>query len=132
LNRIDEAIRVYGARTKKANKDSLDIQQLSIEIAIAIANNNTALALKKIQKIPESFSAIKAEYYLDLKMWDKAAELIEMAYLNRNGGLVSFSRIKLPEDYPDHPALRKAFDKPELNALFEIRRKNLKDNELNN
>jgi len=39
---------------------------------------------------------------------------------------VYYSRITLPEDYPDHPDLKKAFDKPELNKLFEIRRKNLK------
>jgi hypothetical protein len=31
----------------------------------------------------------------------------------------------LPENLPDHPALQAALDKPELNALFEIRRKNL-------
>jgi hypothetical protein len=40
-------------------------------------------------------------------------------------GLVYYSKITIPEDYADHPALRKAFDKPELKKLFELRRKNI-------
>jgi len=34
--------------------------------------------------------------------------------------------ISLPEEMPNHSALQAALNKPELNALFEIRRKNLK------
>jgi hypothetical protein len=58
-------------------------------------------------------------------MWDKAAQSIDKAYESRDVTLVYYSRITLPDNYPDHPALKKAFDKPELNKLFEIRRKNL-------
>jgi hypothetical protein len=61
-----------------------------------------------------------------LGMWDEAAQSIEKAYASHDVSLVYFSRISIPEDYPEHPALTKAFDKPELNKLFEIRRKNLK------
>lgn len=38
---------------------------------------------------------------------------------------VYYTKITLPEDYEDHPSLRKAFDKPELKKLFELRRKNI-------
>jgi len=127
LNRIDEAMSVYAEFKERGGKEILGVSSMVIDIAIA--NNDTDLAIKEIQKIPEFLDVLRAQYYLDLKMWDEAAELLEKAYINRNGGLVYYSNIKLPEDYPDHPALQKAFDKPELNALFEIRRKNLRNNE---
>jgi len=85
-----------------------------------------------VEKYPENFLAMRAEAYLKLKQWDKASYWLEQAYSERDPALVYLPRILLPEDYPDHPALQKAFDKPELNALFEIRRKNLKNNKLNN
>jgi hypothetical protein len=66
-----------------------------------------------------------AEFYLQLQMWEKAAEEIEKSYASREVGLVYYSKITIPEDYADHPALRKAFDKPELKKLFELRRKNI-------
>ena len=70
------------------------------------------------------------QLYLDLGMLEEAAYWLEKAYDNHDLELV-FSiyrpgRSTLPEHLPDHPALQAALDKPELNALFEIRRRNLK------
>ncbi len=64
-------------------------------------------------------------FYLELDMPEKAAYWFERSYQERSSYLTGDYRITLPEDLPDHPALRKAFDKPGLNALFELRRKHL-------
>jgi TolB-like protein/class 3 adenylate cyclase/predicted Zn-dependent protease len=92
---------------------------------IAIAKGETALALANLQKIKGTDHTRIAECYLQLEMWGKAAQEIEKAYASREVDLVYYTRIILPEDYADHPALKKAFDKPELKKLFELRRKNI-------
>jgi len=58
-----------------------------------------------------------------LYVHEEVAYWFEKAYDNREFGLLF--GFTLPENLPDHPALQAALDKPELNALFEIRRKNL-------
>ena len=120
LNQFDKAEEIL---KKLTENDPLIIE---IKTSIAIAKGDTNLAISNLRKMTNHASSRLAELYLDLGMWDKAAEAIEKAYASRDVTLVFYSRIKLPEDYPDHPALKKAFDKPELNKLFEIRRKNLK------
>ena len=78
---------------------------------------------------PKYVSSQISRLYLDLGMLEEAANWLEKAYENREYRLVYSSRpsgLTLPENLPDHPALQAALDKPELNALFEIRRKNLK------
>ena len=68
-----------------------------------------------------------AELYLHADMLEEAASMIEKAYDYREYYLVNGNFfISLPEEMPDHSALQAALDKPELNALFEIRRRNLK------
>lgn len=109
-----------------------DDRLLYVKATFAIVSADTSLAIKYIEAIPANYIASRAPLYLELEMWEEAAKYIEQAYAERQPQLVYYSFIKLPEDYPNHPALQKAFDKPELNALFEIRRKNLKNNELNN
>jgi len=52
----------------------------------------------------------------------EAAYWLEKVFDNRED---PFTHITLPENLPNHPALQAVFDKPELNALFEIRRKYL-------
>ena len=99
---------------------------MEVKTSIAIAKGDTNLAISNLRKMTNHSPSRLAEIYLELGMWDKAAESIEKAYSSRDVTLVYYSRITLPEDYPDHPDLKKAFDKPELNKLFEIRRKNLK------
>jgi len=61
-------------------------------------------------------------------MLKEAAYWLEKAYENREFELVFPFKpggFTIPENLPNHPALQAALDKPELNALFEIRRKNL-------
>ena len=68
---------------------------------------------------------ILAVLNLELVDYEKAASLLEKAYESRDVFLVYTSPITLPELLPDHPSIRMALDKPELNELWEIRRKNL-------
>jgi len=97
---------------------------LELSTAVAIAKGENNLAHANLQKMKNFRHSRLAEDYLELKMWDKAASEIEKAYNDREVRLVYYTKITIPEDYPDHPALRKAFDKPELKKLFELRRKN--------
>ena len=97
---------------------------LELSTAVAIARGENNIALANLQKMKNFRHSRLAEDYLELKMWDKAAIEIEKTYNEREVRLVYYTRITIPEDYPDHPALRKAFDKPELKKLFELRRKN--------
>jgi len=99
---------------------------LELKTDIAIAKGEKALALVNLQKMKDYTHSRLAEDYLELRMWDKAAVEIDKAYAAREVRLVYYTNITLPEDYADHPALKKAFDKPELRKLFELRRKNLK------
>ena len=101
---------------------------LYLELAtdIAIAKGEKAVSLANLQKMKDYTHSRLAEDYLELGMWEKAAGEIEKAYASREVRLVYYTKITLPEDYADLPALRKAFDKPELKKLFELRRKNLK------
>ncbi|MFN2438110.1 MAG: adenylate/guanylate cyclase domain-containing protein [Chitinophagaceae bacterium] len=104
-----------------------DPLHLELTTDIAIAKGENALALANLQKMKDQNHdpSRLAESYLQLKMWEKAAQEIEKAYAGREVRLVYFTKISLPEDYADHPALKKAFDKPELKKLFELRRKNI-------
>ena len=97
---------------------------LELSTAVAIAKGENNLAHANLQKMKNFRHSRLAEDYLELKMWDKAASEIEKAYNDREVRLVYYTRITIPQDYPDHPALRKAFDKPELKKLFDLRRKN--------
>ncbi len=51
-----------------------------------------------------------------------AALALESAYRRRDPSLAADDLFYLPEDWPDHPGIRAALDKPEWNALFAIRR----------
>jgi len=101
---------------------------------MAIAKGESDIALSYIELMVNTaeksiyLSSFLGRFYLDLGMLDEAANWLEKAYENREYELVFPFRpsgFTLPEDLPDHPALQAALDKPELNALFEIRRKNL-------
>ncbi len=57
-----------------------------------------------------------------------AAKALAAAYEKRDAMFILDSGRLIPEDWPDDPAIRAALDKPELNKLWEIRRKNLAAN----
>lgn len=100
---------------------------LELSTDIAITKGEKTIALANLSKMKRYLHSRLAAMYLELKMWDKAAQEIERAYDDREVGLVYYTKITLPEDYSDHPALKRAFDKPELKKLFELRRKNISE-----
>jgi TolB-like protein/Tfp pilus assembly protein PilF len=65
-----------------------------------------------------------ARFQSQLGEYDDAARSLERAYRLRDPNFCNDPDVYLPEDWPDHPAIRAALDKPELNSLFEIRRRN--------
>ena len=115
-------------KAEKVVKEIPENDPLHLELAtdIAIAKGENAIALANLQKMKDYTHSRLAEDYLELGMWEKAAVEIEKAYASREVRLVYYTKITVPEDYADIPALRKAFDKPELKKLFELRRKNLR------
>ena len=64
-----------------------------------------------------------AQLQVMLGLHEDAARSLERAYRERDPLFPADELMCLPEDWPDHPAIRAALDKPELNALFEIRRR---------
>jgi tetratricopeptide (TPR) repeat protein len=124
LGRVKEAERVVAAMNE--NSDNV-FDNLYIKTIVNIAKEEIDVALINIDlmtNLPEGrvFSYI-AKLYLDLEMFGEAAYWFEKAYENHEAELPL--RFCLPENLPDHPALQAALNKPELNALFKIRRKNL-------
>ena len=101
---------------------------------LAIAKGESDLALSYIELMANTAekgiysSSQIGRLYLEVGKLEKAAYWFEKAFENRDWGLISFSNpgvFTVPENLPDDPALQAAINKPELNALFEIRRKNL-------
>ena len=115
-------------KAEKVVKEIPENDPLHLELAtdIAIVQGENAIALANLQKMKDYTHSRLAEDYLELGMWEKAAVEIEKAYTSREVRLVYYTKITVPEDYADIPELRKAFDKPELKKLFELRRKNLR------
>jgi len=129
LGRLGEAENVVARLDVNNYYDNLRIKTI-----LATAKGEPDIALSYIELMvnhaekPRNVSSRIGRLYLDLGMLDEATYWLEKAYDNREYELVFPFRPSdsaLPEDLPDHPALQAAFDKPELNALFEIRRKNL-------
>jgi len=64
---------------------------------------------------------------IDLEMYDQAADEIEKIYNNPMRLYRFLCRYNIfPENLPNNPNLKSAFNKPGFNSLFEIRRRNLK------
>jgi len=54
---------------------------------------------------------------------EAAARSLALAYTQRDPFFPADDLWLLPEDWPDHPGIRATLDKPELKALFDMRRK---------
>lgn len=108
---------------------------LEMKTFVAATKGDRTKALKIMEQIVESanrddfYFARVAQLYLKLNMLEEAAHWIERAYEARDNNLVHTHLITLPENMPNNPSLQEALDKPELNALFKIRRHNLKKKE---
>ncbi len=107
----------------------LFIVEMHAALALAKGNKDQANKLMEQLKVAadngEFSSARVAHLYIQAGLMEEAAPWIVKAYENRDPFLVGTTFwISVPEKMPDHPELRAALDKPELNALFEIRRRN--------
>ncbi len=98
---------------------------LYLRTILAIAKDESEVALSYIKLMVNYEEEKRYSWigilYLELGMLDEAAYWLENGYENRESHMLT---LKLPENLPDHPTLQAALDKPELNELFEIRRKN--------
>ncbi len=122
LGRLEEAENVV-ARLDDSGGDYYGNLYLRAILAIAKDESDTALAyIELMVNQEEKRYQLIGVLFLGLEMIDEAAYWLDKGFENREAPFVN---ITLPENLPDHPALQAAFDKPELNALFEIRRKNL-------
>ncbi|MCH8233945.1 MAG: hypothetical protein IIB82_15060 [Bacteroidetes bacterium] len=130
LGRLDEAENVVAGLDDNNNNYYVN---LYIKTIMAIAKGDSVKAISYIELLVNEAENLKVSsrmgtLYLDLGMHEEAAYWFEKAYENRELELMlplGPGGLTLPENLPDHPALQAALDKPELNALFEIRRKNL-------
>ena len=130
LDQLDEAENVI-TRLDDNNNNYFD--NLHIKTIMAIAKGESDKAHSYIELLVNEAENLHVSprigsLYLELGMLEEAAYWFEKAYENREVELVvpfGPGGLTLPENLPDHPALQAALDKPELNALFEIRRKNL-------
>jgi len=129
LGHLEELENVF----KNYNTDNIqETNLLNIKTMFALAKGEKDVALthlKSLEKFGEQgiyAPAFLVNFYIQLEMHEKAAYWVEKAYKNHDNYMVFGSKITLPENLPNHPALQAAIDKPEWNVLFEIRRRNLK------
>jgi tetratricopeptide (TPR) repeat protein len=139
LGRLEEAENAVAGLDDNDNDNDNDnnnnyYKKLYYNTIMAIAKGESDNALSYIELLVNEAENLRnlssriGRLYLDLGMFEEAAYWLEKAYENREFDLVGSVWPRgfiLPENLPDHPALQAALDKPELNALFEIRRKNL-------
>jgi len=130
LGRLDEAENVV---SRLDDNNGNYYENLYLRTILSIAKGESDIALSTIELMVNKAAkttnyALIGRSYLALGELEKAAYWFEKAFENRDWGLISFSNtggFTVPENFPDDPALQAALDKPELNALFEICRKNL-------
>jgi len=126
---LDKAEEVMNSFQDADGPNYLFIVEMHAALALAKGNKDQANKLMEQLKVAadngEFSSARVAHLYIQAGLMEEAAPWIVKAYENRDPFLVgSTFWISVPEKMPDHPALQAALDKPELNALFEIRRRN--------
>jgi len=113
-----------------SGSDELSLIGMKARLALAKGEKDKAqIMVEKLESAAErgeyNFGRI-AQLYFVSNMWEEAAVYIEKAYESHEPFLDYSFWLSLPEEMPDNPALQAALDKPELNALFEIRRRNRK------
>ncbi|MDH5398926.1 MAG: hypothetical protein OEX02_12320, partial [Cyclobacteriaceae bacterium] len=83
-----------------------------------------ALELEKVAEKEEFFASYMTILYHRLGNDEKAVYWMEKALARKDYYLLMDWQFTLPEQFPENSAFRKAFDSPELQELFRIRRKN--------
>jgi TolB-like protein/class 3 adenylate cyclase/tetratricopeptide (TPR) repeat protein len=127
LGRMKEAENVV----KRFDKENADkYVSLYLKAILATAKDQKNVAISHIENMINYPDIERYQWigisFLGLGMNKEAAYWLEKAFDNREA---PFTHIALPENLPNDPALQAVFDKPELNALFEIRRKYLDDSD---
>ena len=104
----------------------------SLEVRIALAEDRADEALRAFRGLEAAASEnpwashLAMVYAVRLGQLERAGYWAETAYLSNDPDLFyPYHSLRLPEDWPQHEALRAAFDKPDLKRLFEVRRRNL-------
>jgi TolB-like protein/Tfp pilus assembly protein PilF len=106
---------------------------LDIEFALALARKRIAEArrvadmMERLALEGSNSPLFSAAHLAAVGEFERAAFLLEKAYEQKDPRMITDFARMLPEDWPENPAIRAALDKPELNALYDIRRRNLGD-----
>jgi adenylate cyclase len=96
---------------------------------LALADGDEPLARKHLAELQRRASAGEMQHYVIAYLQallgdhDDAARSLEHAYALRDPTFASDAELFLPEQWPDHPAIRAALDKPDLVALYAMRRR---------
>ena len=98
-------------------------ERLDAQLAARMGDEEKALA--RIDSFLEREPFVAAVIYVELGQNDAASQALGKAYRLRDPTLITDFEFQLPENWPDDPGIQAALDKPELNALYEIRRRNL-------
>jgi serine/threonine-protein kinase len=105
------------------------VEELRARHAIAtgdVAGARTHLAdLQRRAKAGETLDYIIAEVQARLGDVEAAGESLERAYAAHDPIIVADTELILPEDWPDDPAIRAVFARPELAPLFALRQRTL-------
>ena len=103
-----------------------------LEVRLELAEGRTDEALRAFRALEAAASEnpwdshLAMVYAVRLGQLERAGYWAETAYLSNDPDLFyPYHSLRLPEDWPQHEALRAAFDKPDLKRLFEVRRRNL-------
>ena len=82
--------------------------------------------LQRRARAGEMVNYVVAQLEVMLGDNEAAARSLSLAYTQRDPFFPADDLWLLPEDWPDHPGIRATLDKPELKALFDMRRKYFK------
>ena len=128
LGRLDEIERVAALAVDAKNFKGIFENEYAFDMAFYRGQRQEALqlleALRQQTEAGQYRPVELARRYLYMELPDEAARWLDQAVRKRDTWLVTQSFFFLPEDLPDHPAIQKALDQPQLAAIFETRRQN--------
>ena len=127
---LDQARQEIDAFAASAAATPGDLAGLEVRLALAENRMKDALGAFRALEAAASENPWKSHlsmyYAARLGQLERAGYWAETAYLSNDPDLFyPYHSLRLPEDWPQHEALRAAFDKPDLKRLFEVRRRNL-------
>ena len=93
-------------------------------VSLSISSLCLCVSVVKTAMWPAFEQALTRHQELEVMLGDNeaAARSLSLAYAQRDPYFPADDLWLLPEDWPDHPGIRAALDKPELKGLFDMRR----------